>query len=140
MKLKLLLTLAALTAATYGVELTNDAKFGLYDAPEELTCKLAKGATVQFTVGENGTTGYRWEAKWNAEEADVVLKHCAAKPKTAEGVPIVGAPGCVVVKVTLKRDAAAPVEIKLLSRRPWEKDKPPAKTIRLVCNPKPSAS
>ena len=96
-------------------------------APKRFVLRVEKGRSATFTLRENTTTGFSWTAKYDPARCKVVLDH---RPGNTE---LCGAPGEAVVTVTLLTDA--PADLTLEYRRPWEKDAPPAQTLRYAIVP-----
>lgn len=96
-------------------------------APGLFVLRVEKGRSATFTLRENTTTGFSWTAKYDPALCKVVLDH---RPGNTE---LCGAPGEAVVTVTLLTDA--PADLTLEYRRPWEKDAPPAQTLRYAIVP-----
>ena len=103
----------------------NGTTFKLGNVPGELVVEQLKGEPVHFLLEENITTGFSWEVESNTNECTVVLKH-----RGSDKGMICGAPG--VLDVTVTSRMPTPVQVKFRYRRPWEKDTPPWKTMRLV--------
>lgn len=114
------------TLSVDAVRIRNGGEFALEDIPVDATAELVAGGSIRFLLGENATTGYRWEAEYDAREAAVTLEHRAGRGALA------GASGLVSVIVNLTGNDSAPVPITFKYVRPWEKDVPPVKTMRLV--------
>ena len=114
------------TASVGAVRIRNGVEFSLEEIPADATAELVPGGSIRFLLGENATTGYRWEAAFDPREASVMLEHRAGNGALA------GAPGLVSVIVSLTGSDAAPVPVTFKYLRPWEKDVPPVKTMRLV--------
>ena len=92
------------------------------NAPEAMELRLKHNESITFLLEENPTTGYVWEASYDRKRCKVDLKQRAAKANK------VGAPGMVEVKIKLRTNRDATVE--LAYRRPFEKGKKPVKVIR----------
>ena len=108
-------------------ELTDGTSFGLGNVPEELVVERRVGEPVRFSLQENPSTGYMWEASFNTTECEVVLKRRGSDDNT-----ICGAPGKLDVTVTSR--VYTPVRVEFYYRRPWEKKARPWKTLRLIVN------
>lgn len=119
----------SLGAGVFGA-LENGASFGLGEVPAVLEAERPVGEPVQFKLAANPTTGFLWEAKWDAALCDTTLAYRA--PQTTA----CGTPGQTEVTVTSKTNA--PVSVELVYRRPWEKETPPFKTVRLTLRPAPA--
>ena len=96
--------------------------YTIENAPEAMELRLKHGESITFLLEENPTTGYVWEASYDRKHCKVDLKQRASKANK------VGAPGLVEVKIKLRTNRDATVE--LAYRRPFEKGKKPAKVIR----------
>jgi inhibitor of cysteine peptidase len=86
---------------------------------------LAAGQTLEISLPENPTTGFRWELKAAGEPV------CAARGDTFD------APAAGIGKSGTRRWRFEAVgkgtgNIELIYRRAWEQDKPPAETFRLT--------
>lgn len=92
------------------------------DMPSQLNAKVDVGQEFVFVLQENMTTGYSWEVVENKAKVPVSLEHQGAKTRSIRGVPLVGAPGTAVVKIT--PDKKGKCTVKLGYRRPWEKNAP----------------
>lgn len=92
------------------------------NAPEAMELRLKHNESITFLLEENPTTGYVWEASYDRKRCKVDLKQRAAKANK------VGAPGMVEVKIKLRTNRDATVE--LAYSRPFEKGKKPVKVIR----------
>ena len=71
-KLALVLSLAFVACATLA-DLKNGTAFTLQDVPKEIVVQRRAGEPLRFSVEENATTGYRWEAEWNTNECAFVM-------------------------------------------------------------------
>ena len=106
--------LCLLGSAAFG-ELKNGTSFGLGDVPEEIVVTRRAGEPVRFALAANPTTGYKWEAEWNASECDVSLDYRAPQ---ASNPPTCGKGGETEVVVTSR--IYTPARVELRYRRPWE--------------------
>ncbi len=89
--------------------------------------KLAKGDTLEVRLLSNRTTGFSWQvAKIDKDKLKAQGKPVYEVPRK----PLPGAGGVEVFRFTA--EAAGKSELELIYRRPFEKDKPPAKTFRLT--------
>jgi len=86
---------------------------------------LNTGQQLQAVLNGNPTTGYNWE---NATISSNVIKR-VGEIEFRPASRAIGAPG----KVTMRFKAMAPgqAELKLIYRRPWEKNIPPIDTFRV---------
>lgn len=87
--------------------------------------ELAKGRVLAVSLKGNPTTGYTWEVVG-------VDKHVLAQEGKAEFKPqsdLIGAPG--VETFRFKAAGAGETFLKLVYRRPWEKDVEPVRTFSL---------
>ena len=123
-----ILSLLALAAFVAAAELKNGTAFTLQDVPKEIVVQRRAGEPLRFSVEENVTTGYKWEAEWNTNECTLVMDHRRRAP--AEKKRLAGAPGFLDVTVTSK--IYTPARVELRYRRPWEKDVEPAKTLKVL--------
>lgn len=105
MKRNLFLVMLALTAAAWG-DLKNGASFGLGEVPSEIVVQRRAGEPVRFSLAANPTTGYAWDAEWNASECDVSLEFRAPQNGAC------GTPGETEVVVTSKIYTPARVELR----------------------------
>ena len=86
---------------------------------------LAAGQTLEISLAENPTTGFRWELKAAGEPA------CAARGDTFDAPsPGVGKSG--TRRWRFEAVGKGTGNIELIYRRSWEQDKPPAETFRLT--------
>ncbi|HMD99549.1 MAG TPA: protease inhibitor I42 family protein [Terriglobia bacterium] len=85
----------------------------------------AVGETLEISLAENRTTGFRWELKSKAETACILVKD-AAEP--AKGPP--GKGGTHRWQFQAVRPGTG--EIELEYRRPWERDAPPQRTFQIT--------
>ena len=89
--------------------------------------KLARGDTLEVRLPSNRTTGFSWQvAKIEKERLKAQGKPVYERPKK----PLPGAGGVEVFRFTA--EAAGKSELELIYKRPFEKDKPPAKTYKLT--------
>ena len=119
--------LVALLVLVLGVafgEVKNGTAFSFSDLPAEIVCERRTGEPVRFSLPANATTGYKWEAEWNPSECDLALDYRAPEGKAC------GAAGMTEVVVTSRIYTPARVELKY--RRPWEKDRPAERSLRLL--------
>ena len=86
---------------------------------------LALGQTLEISLSENPTTGFRWELKAAGEPV------CAARGDNFDAPPPgVGKGG--THRWRFEAVAKGTGNIELVYRRAWEQDKPPAETFRLT--------
>jgi len=86
---------------------------------------LTVGQTVEISLSENPTTGYRWELKTAGEPV------CAARGDSFDAPPPgIGKSG--TRRWRFEAVAQGTGDIELAYRRAWEQDKPPAETFRLT--------
>ncbi|MCF8031825.1 MAG: protease inhibitor I42 family protein [Desulfarculaceae bacterium] len=93
---------------------------------------LEPGQVFKITLAANHTTGYQWvlAALPPAKVVKLVSKNYAAdKPKDQEGKPLAGAGGYEVWIFQAVGPGTAFISLHYL--RPWEKNKPPAKSRSL---------
>ena len=106
-------------------EFKNGTAFGLGTVPKELAVERRKGEPVRFLLQENASTGYKWEVEANTNECTVALDH-----RGGDRGMTCGAPG--MLEVTVTSLVRTPARVEFRYRRPWEKDVPPWKTLRLI--------
>ena len=107
-----------------GETLKSGTFYPLAAVPEELVAQAPAGAPVRFVLEENGTTGYQWEWEHNANECELVVERRGAESGLA------GAAGKLSVTVTSRVQTPARIEFRY--RRSWEKNVPPAKSLRFI--------
>ena len=118
----------ALAGWTAQAEFKNGTSYGLGNVPKELVVERRAGEPVRFSLAENVTTGFAWEAESNTNECEVVLEHRGSQK--GKDKLTCGAPGAVDVTVTSHIYTPARVEFRY--RRPWEKDEEPFKSLKLI--------
>jgi inhibitor of cysteine peptidase len=97
------------------------------DKDKEGKVKLARGDTLEVRLPSNRTTGFSWQvAKIEKDRLKSQGKPMYELPKK----PLPGAGGVEVFRFTA--EAAGKTELELIYKRPFEKDKPPAKTYKLT--------
>jgi len=94
---------------------------------------VAVDETVQVSLAENRTTGFRWELKSKAEPVCMLVKD-AFEP--AKGPP--GKGGTHRWQFQAVRPGTG--EIELENRRPWERDAPTRRTFKLTVRVEKQAS
>ncbi len=117
--------LVAFAGASARAELKNGTSFWLGTMPKELVAERRVGESVQFSLQENASTGFTWDAESNTNECTVAFKHRGGDKGTT-----CGASGTLDVTVTSL--VRTPVCVVFRYRRPWEKAVKPWKTLRLV--------
>ena len=139
---KPLVALATLSAAAYlglaAVSAESAAAFGdkkdetqskavtVMAKDKEGKVKLAKGATLELKLDYTGGTGFTWEvAKIDKDKLKSQGKPTVERPKQ----PRPGARTKQVFRFTA--EATGKTDLELIYRRPFEKDKAPAKTYKL---------
>lgn len=88
--------------------------------------ELTRGQTLLVTLESNPTTGYSWQV---AEVNQAVLRQngdAEYKPQSATNPPVVGAGGTETFRFEAANAGAT--TLKLIYRRPWEKDVAPLLT------------
>ena len=95
---------------------------GSYDGREVV---LNAGDELDLSLPENPTTGFRWDFAAKAEPVCSIVK---SEFKPSEGPP--GSGG--THRWLLKAERSGSGKIELEYRRPWEKDKPAARTFHLT--------
>jgi inhibitor of cysteine peptidase len=94
---------------------------------KEGKAKLARGDMLEVRLPSNRTTGFGWQlAKYDKDKLKSQGKPEYEKPKK----PLPGAGGVEVFRFTA--EAAGKTELELVYKRPFEKDKPPARTYKLT--------
>jgi inhibitor of cysteine peptidase len=89
--------------------------------------RLARGETLEVRLPSNRTTGFSWQlARYDKEKLKSQGKPEYERPKK----PLPGAGGVEVFRFTA--EAAGKSELELVYKRPFEKDKPPARTYKLA--------
>jgi inhibitor of cysteine peptidase len=88
--------------------------------------KLAKGDTLEVRLLSNRTTGFGWQIGKNDNDK---LKSLGRPTYERPKKPLPGAGGVDVFRFTA--EAPGKTELELVYKRPFEKDKPPAKTYKL---------
>lgn len=90
------------------------------------TVELRTGDTLKVMLGGNPTTGYQWEIA--SVDSNVVKQR--GDPEYRSDSAAVGASG----KFTFTFEAAAPGQtvLRLVYRRPFEKNVPPARTFEIT--------
>lgn len=90
------------------------------------------GTTREISLPSNGSTGYGWqlvEPLPKDSPVSVTLQPETSAP-TPDEEPLCGAPGVTVVTLVGLHRGTATVRLQYV--RPWEKDRPAARTKRLV--------
>lgn len=85
------------------------------------------GETVTRVLDGNPTTGYLWKAEQLPEDAPVAVE-TAQLPAERRKEPVCGAPSPTRVTITARKPGTATVVVNYA--RPWEKDTPPARSVR----------
>jgi inhibitor of cysteine peptidase len=94
---------------------------------KEGTVKLTRGEALELKLDYTGGTGFTWEvAKIDKGKLKPQGKPTVEQPKQ----PRPGAKTKQVFRFTA--EAAGKTDLELVYKRPFEKDKPPAKTYRLA--------
>ena len=89
--------------------------------------KLARGETLEVRLLSNRTTGFGWQiGKYDKDKLKSLGRPTYERPKK----PLPGAGGVDVFRFTA--EAPGKTELELVYKRPFEKDKPPAKTYKLA--------
>jgi len=97
------------------------------DRDKEGKVNLARGDTLEVRLPSNRTTGFSWQvAKIEKDRLKSQGKPVYEVPKK----PLPGAGGVEVFRFTA--EAVGKTELELIYKRPFEKDKPPAKTYKLT--------
>jgi predicted secreted protein len=99
---------------------------------EALSIVLRPGDQHRLYLGGLGSAGYAWETEITGQAGIVQL---ALEPLALPSLPSPGGPppATFSVEFILVITAQAPgaVEVRACLRRPWEKDKPPLRELRL---------
>ena len=90
------------------------------------TIDLPKAATLVVELESNPSTGYSWAVRGDSAP----LKLLSSDYKQSDQSGKVGAPG--VQQFRFEAGTLGTSSLKLIYRRPWEKDVAPAKTFALV--------
>jgi inhibitor of cysteine peptidase len=85
---------------------------------------LTVGQTLEFQLAENRTTGYRWSVSSDGAPAGALIENSFG---TEAGPPGRGRGHPWRFKAIRPGDGT----IELVDRRPWEQDRPPARTFPL---------
>jgi len=90
--------------------------------------KLRVGETLELSLSENASTGFRWTIPpESVRKMDKILHE---RGQAAEGAAVTpGKPG--TRHFNFEALAPGAVELELDYRRPWETDKPPARKFKL---------
>ena len=120
----LLILLVALTVATSCSPQQQEVKASIADAGREK--QLKKGQTLVVTLEGNPTTGYSWEV---AEPLDEQVLRQAGEPEFKAESDLVGAGGVQILRFEAVN--AGKFTLKLVYRRPWEKDVEPLETYSI---------
>ncbi|MBN1270500.1 MAG: protease inhibitor I42 family protein [Kiritimatiellae bacterium] len=92
--------------------------------------ELAVGGTLEIALPGNPTTGYSWDC--TADETPVLL---LAEPDYRPDSRAIGAGGRFIFR--FRATAAGESTLRLVYRRPWEKDTPPLKTYEVTIAVRP---
>jgi inhibitor of cysteine peptidase len=98
------------------------------DQDDGKTMDLAKGGTLVVELSSNPSTGYSWAVKGDPAP----LKLVSSDYKQPEQSGKVGAPGAKQFRLEATMPGVS--TLKLVYRRPWEKDVAPARTFTLHVN------
>ena len=94
--------------------------------------KLRPGETHQLKLGGLGSAGYAWECEMGGEAGivEVSTESLPSPPRPQPGGP---APDSYSIKRVLIITALTPgvASVRLSLRRPWERDKPPLREVRM---------
>lgn len=103
---------------------------------DKQTVAVTAGDKVEIRLPSNITTGYGWRVE--SVSATTVKQDGAvtyiSSPQPPNGPPVLGRGGESVVKFDAV--SAGTVTIKMEYTRPWEKNKPPAKTFTITLDVK----
>ena len=95
--------------------------------PSQENITMRVGETVTRVLDGNPTTGYLWKAEQLPEDAPVAVE-TAQLPAAERKEPVCGAPSPTRVTITARKPGTATVVVNYA--RPWEKDTPPARSVR----------
>lgn len=100
---------------------TNDVSkvYRMYEWPAEISFDLTVGNSERFILGENGTTGYLWNAEFDETVCKVTLERL---PPEEKDEMLCGAPGEVMVSI--EPLCAGESDITLKYMRSWEPNDP----------------
>jgi len=96
-------------------------------ADDGKTIQAIVGQTIEVSLPSNPTTGYEWLIRGNPALLTFITSEFVAD---AQGQKRIGAGG--TQKLRFEASAAGNVAIVLDYKRPWEKDKAPAKTFTVA--------
>jgi inhibitor of cysteine peptidase len=116
----------ALLSLTVATSATDEKTVTITDKDKDAKIELAKGDKLLVKLPANPTTGFTWMI---AKEADKLKS--AGKPDyepADKDKKVVGGGGTQIFTFTAQ--AAGEVEMELQYKRPFEKDKEPAKTYK----------
>lgn len=99
-------------------------EYKMYEWPETLSFELEPGTAERFILGENGTTGYLWNAEFDKKACKVVLERLPFKGDDR----LCGAPGKVMVSIEPLVKGESDITLKYM--RSWEPESP-AHTINV---------
>jgi inhibitor of cysteine peptidase len=88
---------------------------------------VAQGRTFTLTLRANPTTGYIWQL---AEPLDERMLRFIGSAYSTDKTGLMGAGGKEIW--TFRTEGCGQAQIRLKYVRPWEKDTPPAKTLRFT--------
>ena len=120
----LLILLVALTVATGCSPQQQEVKASIGDDSREM--QLKKGQTLVVTLEGNPTTGYSWEV---AEPLNEQVLRQAGEPEFKSESDALGAGGVQILRFEAVN--AGKFTLKLVYRRPWEKDVEPLETYSI---------
>ncbi len=120
----LLTLLVALTVAIACSPQQQEVKASIDDDGREM--QLKKAQTLVVTLEGNPTTGYSWEV---AEPLDEQVLRQVGEPEFKPESDLVGAGGVQILRFEAVN--AGQTTLKLVYRRPWEKDVEPLETYSI---------
>jgi inhibitor of cysteine peptidase len=96
--------------------------------PSDRTIDLFVGQKLELTIAGNPTTGYKWSVESMPEGVTEVGEavYVQDPADSPGGRPLVGVGGRFIF--TFVSNKATEGSIKLIYKRPWEKDTPPIQT------------
>jgi predicted secreted protein len=124
----LVLAAGASSARADGDKKTDDGKDAVIVTEKENDARIrvAKGRTILVKLPVQGGTGYTWTMAKHDKERLKLVSETTEKPEKM-------LPGGRVIRVyRFTAEAAGTTELELHYRRPFEKDKAPAKTLKVT--------
>jgi inhibitor of cysteine peptidase len=127
----------AAVAGSLSVVRAEDVKEIVFDGERNsLAVSVKPGATLHVRLPARPSAGYVWRLKSVDQNVAVLLEsRFAASGKPKDGPPVAGAPAEQLF--VLKAEQAGAAEAVFVYGRPWEADKPPARTATLTIKVEP---